>query len=1064
MVDAFLENLLVGHWRCLSRAILWVVMLSVATISSANGQQPAAPAPSKADEAAATRQYAAAVALQNREVYDLAAEEWQTFIKNFPKDPRVDRGYHYLGICYLKSQQLEPALETFKKVLKDYPQFALLESTHLYLGVTQYNLGRAGKPEFLDQASQTFSGLIEEYPQGKNLPQARFYWGESLYARGKKEEAAAKYSQLIQSSPQHELVADATYALGVCQQELGKHDVANQTYGRFLKQFPNHKLATEVSMRQGETLLSLKRYPEAEKLFAAAAAAPKFAHADFATLQYGVSLSARGQYPQAIAAYATLIKNFPQSQYVSTAYLESGKCSYLAGDYAAARTALSQVAGAGGATGAEAVHWIARSHLKEQQPAEALKILESAAASAANTPFAVQLALDQADAAYEIPERRADAGKLYAAIATKHSKDPIAAQALYMAAFTALGQNQYQQALDQSSEFLKLHAGHALEPDVLYIAAESQMQLGAYAPADDLYRRLIAKHSNHPDAGQWLIRSILSLFLQKKYSETITAVEGALQAIKVPAQLAEAYYLAGSAQLELKQFEAATRSLSASLRADSKWRQADETLLALAHAFRQLNNLEQARAALTKLSEEFPQSPLLDRAQYRLGEYAYAAKDFSTAAAQYQTVLQKWPDGNLAPYALHGLGWSQLSQGDYTAAVKTLTDLIKRFPQHEMTPRGYYARALARQQLKEYAAAIEDVDAFLKTNPPGSDIADARYVLGICQAATEKRADAIATFQSILRDFPQYAGADKTLYELAWAYKDQGQNAEAADAFAKLSSQYGTSPLAAESLFQSGEFHYQQKDYLKAAQYYDNADNKAGVSELGEKALHKFGWCFYRMDRFEDGFKTFAHQRKKYPQGALLGDATFMQAECLFKLGRYQEALALYGEVKKPAGKEFPALALLHSGQAAAQLKEWDRSIALLDQLLREYPQSDYVGEAMYEQGWAAQNLGNLDKAISLYKAVTEKTDREVAARAWFMSGEIYFDKKDHKEAIRCFLKAAFGYNFPTWQANAHYEAGRCFEAIGKKEQAIQSYQEVTTKHPQSDKAKLAQQRLDALK
>ena len=55
------------------------------------------------------------------------------------------------------------------------------------------------------------------------------------------------------------------------------------------------------------------------------------------------------------------------------------------------------------------------------------------------------------------------------------------------------------------------------------------------------------------------------------------------------------------------------------------------------------------------------------------------------------------------------------------------------------------------------------------------------------------------------------------------------------------------------------------------------------------------------------------------------------------------------------------------------------------------------------------------------------------------------------------------GYNYPEWQANAQYEAGRCFEAIGKKDQAVQSYQEVIGKHPKSEKAPLAQRRLDSL-
>ena len=42
-------------------------------------------------DAAATRQYSAAVALQNRGVFDLAAEEWTKFLTSFKSDSRADR-------------------------------------------------------------------------------------------------------------------------------------------------------------------------------------------------------------------------------------------------------------------------------------------------------------------------------------------------------------------------------------------------------------------------------------------------------------------------------------------------------------------------------------------------------------------------------------------------------------------------------------------------------------------------------------------------------------------------------------------------------------------------------------------------------------------------------------------------------------------------------------------------------------------------------------------------------------------------------------------------------------
>ena len=86
------------------------------------------------------------------------------------------------------------------------------------------------------------------------------------------------------------------------------------------------------------------------------------------------------------------------------------------------------------------------------------------------------------------------------------------------------------------------------------------------------------------------------------------------------------------------------------------------------------------------------------------------------------------------------------------------------------------------------------------------------------------------------------------------------------------------------------------------------------------------------------------------------------------------------------------------------------------------------------------------------------------------MMGEILFEKKNYKEAVRNFFKVAYGYGYPqssaniqVWQADSAYEAGRCFEVLKNADQAKKAYQEVVEKYPKSNKASLAKTRLAAL-
>jgi TolA-binding protein len=167
--------------------------------------------------------------------------------------------------------------------------------------------------------------------------------------------------------------------------------------------------------------------------------------------------------------------------------------------------------------------------------------------------------------------------------------------------------------------------------------------------------------------------------------------------------------------------------------------------------------------------------------------------------------------------------------------------------------------------------------------------------------------------------------------------------------------------------------------------------------------------------------------------------------------------------VKQTTDNQFAALALLHLAEAQGLQKQWQASLATLALATKQFADSEHLPEMLCETAWAKQNLGQVDEALNLYEEVTAKSEAEVAARARFMIGEIYFEKKKHAEAIKNFFKAAYGYGYPRWQANAHYEAGRCFEVLGKNDQAIKSYQEVAEKFPDSDKAPLAKARLAAL-
>jgi TolA-binding protein len=244
------------------------------------------------------------------------------------------------------------------------------------------------------------------------------------------------------------------------------------------------------------------------------------------------------------------------------------------------------------------------------------------------------------------------------------------------------------------------------------------------------------------------------------------------------------------------------------------------------------------------------------------------------------------------------------------------------------------------------------------------------------------------------------------------------------------------------------------------------------------------GFANYNIKKYEDALNAFTTQVDSFPNGALSAEGLFMQAQCLFKLERFEEALPIYLKCQERGGysEEKQVLVLLHAGQSASQTEDWTKALELLEQITEAHPDSEFVPEALYEQGWAKQHLDQTDAAKKLYLSVAEKKPREeLGARARFMLGELYFGEKDYAKAAAEFQRVLFGFggkqaadDVKDWQAKSGYELGRCSEVQIKgaktpaeKQQFIADakkyYSTVAKDFPGSNVAKLAAQRVTVL-
>jgi cellulose synthase operon protein C len=1039
------------------------------------------------DEAKAV--YSDAANFQNNQSFDLAAEEWEKFISRFPKDPLAAKATNYAGVCYLQLKQYEKAADKFAAVVKSYPNFDLAEEAHLNWGWSLYSSAQASgdaakaKPLY-EKAASALSEMIDRRKEGKLLDQANFFLGESLYRLGKKEEAIAPYAKVVNDFATSKMRKEALYALGVAQEETKKFADAIATYDKLLTELKEGDLYLEARLRRADCLLQKGDFAPAETEFAVLAAVKGFAQADFALQKQAVAASRQQKNDLAAQIYANLAERFPKSPFAGDALLNSGRSFYRAKEWDKAWAPLAQVSVGTDKVAAEASHWLARIALVKGDPAKALEVSTSALRRIADTvEFYPQLMLDQADALYEAPSRRAESIDRYLAIVKGYPKSEVASQALYDAIFALKELTRPDEALALANQFSEQFPQDKLLPDVLDVVGQCRLLKQDFAGASKVFSQLISQYPTHALAERWSLRQGLSLHLEGKNEPAREFLSQALRSLKDPEAKAEAHYLMGAAALQLDRADDAVRELSASLAEKADWRQADETLLLLSRAQKRANDLPGAIATARKLISAFPNSAVRDQAEYRLGEYQQATGDFASAAKQFDLVLSQYPKSTLIAYAQYGKGWCAMQQEAFKEAIASFTALIDGHPGHALEADSRFARGVAKRRLGELQPALVDISAYLATNPALGSRADALLERARIEAALKNYTAAAATLAVLAKENPKYAQRDRVLYDLAWAHKNGEQPAETIDTFQMLVAEFPNGPLAAEAYFHLGEDAYDKKDYKAAQDSYNKCRAAGAKDELAEKATYKLAWASYQLGEFEASQAAFAEQVKAFPRGSLLADGLFMNGESLFKLKKWEAALVALDQAQPhiKGNDKLAPLGLLHAGQSALQLQKATEAIGYLSQIPTSFADSPYLAEAHFELGRAAEMLKKPDDASKNYEIAAEKSRGEVGARARFMLGELQFGRKAYDDAVKHFQRVMFGFGgdqaneaVKIWQAQSGYEAGRCTEVqiaaapdAEKKAKLIADskrfYQYVVDKHSASPLAKESQKRLDIL-
>jgi TolA-binding protein len=137
------------------------------------------------------------------------------FIEQFPSDPKAALSQFNLAVHFYEEGNFDKALETFRKVVIDFPDTEYAEDAQVNI-IKIYDELKDYK-NLVSEANL----FLEYFPESERLPLALFYSGSGYFYLGNYGKAIESFKKILNDYPNSEYVSTATHNINQCYKRLG---------------------------------------------------------------------------------------------------------------------------------------------------------------------------------------------------------------------------------------------------------------------------------------------------------------------------------------------------------------------------------------------------------------------------------------------------------------------------------------------------------------------------------------------------------------------------------------------------------------------------------------------------------------------------------------------------------------------------------------------------------------------------------------------------------------------------------------------------------------------------
>jgi len=331
-----------------------------------------------------------------------------------------------------------------------------------------------------------------------------------------------------------------------------------------------------------------------------------------------------------------------------------------------------------------------------------------------------------------------------------------------------------------------------------------------------------------------------------------------------------------------------------------------------------------ASIELQDLIKSDPNFPFREQAYFLLGECQHRLGHIDTAIKNHEIVARQLK-GKMADNALFRLGYIKFIQKEYNSAIRDFADLRAIYSNSKYTSEAGIYLGRCYLELKNYSKAQAIFGSL-------ADKGDVRAKATLWLSETFLRQKQYETAIDILKPALRTFTRDKLLPNLIFNYANalMGQNKfkEATAEFGRVAVDFKEFTLTADAL------------RLKA-------------------------FCQNRARDYSNSLDSCDKFLKNYPQDPSAEDISFLKAENLFFLRKYEEAIKDYRQFIPWEGMgKYTNEAAFRISQALCDMKKWDDALIEMKPLLQRNVKKPFFEQLHYLAGLCAYNLDNLEDSI----------------------------------------------------------------------------------------------------